>query len=275
MPLPTHIVVRHEREEIKGRILDVPGPDGGIWIYDPQKGDVLAKGFKLKVLSSKKTQLNEAAAPVEKVTVEVTRVTAGGGRESYNIVVPVQRILEDFPAVIREGVGSDAEFDDKEPFDKLLLVTLAASDKTKEHLAPTYNTPQWTEANGWFYEGKMVCHAPVEIARELKDPETGATLYRLRVPRADGTGFNYTTVSWEELHAGRYIFPSGLVNIRNAPKTAIGMLNRWTSLNEGQRAAQIKEEETQPERDAQARRAEEFRRAAPLYSAPHYRSRGM
>jgi hypothetical protein len=272
MTLPGYISARLDVPTLKGRILDAPGADGGIWIFDPQ-GKVLAKGFRLRIVDFKITQLNPAAAPVENAVIEVTKATASGERQTYKITQPLKRVFEQFNEVIQEGVGEGVEWDTKDRFDTLLLVTMATSIKGKEELVPIHNTPQWTESSGWFYNGELVCCAPIEISREMTDPETGATLYRLRIPRFNGTGYYYTTVSWDDLHAGRYFFSDRLINVRNATKTAIGMLQRWESLTEKQRIDQEHEERTQPERDAQAERERQFRMAAPLYSAPHYRTK--
>src|ERR1039457_6735809 len=106
MALPQHIVVRHQLQTLKGRILDVPGVAGGIWQYDPE-GKLLAKGFSLKIIGLKMSQPNEGAAPMEVATVQVTRATAEGARQTYKITQPVKRLMENFADVIREGVGDD------------------------------------------------------------------------------------------------------------------------------------------------------------------------
>jgi len=253
MALPQHIAIRHGFPDLKGRIMDIPGIQGGITMLDPN-GNVLAKGFSLKIVGSKTIQPDPSKAPFEVATIKVTKATADGGRTSYTVTQPVQRIFESFPEVVREAVGEDAEFDSKEPYDKLLLLTLASSSKDTEHLAPTVNASQWIdEATGyWMDHGKMVCSRPVEICREIKTPE-GETVYRLRVPRPNQPGFHdYTTCSWDELNSGTFHFSEQGINIHSAVKTAMAMLGRYESLNTSGRLKQEHEEYTQPEREAKA-----------------------
>lgn len=269
MPLPQYITARHSMPYLKGRIIDAPGMDGGIWMVDPQ-GKVLAKGFSLKIMGTHSTQPNPAAAPVEMATIHVTKARADGGRETYKIVQPVKRVMESFYEVLREGVGEDAEFDEKDSMDSLLLLVMAASDKEKQAFAPTYNTLQWTEANGWYSLGKLVCPMPVEISREVST-ESGERLFVLRIPKENG--YAYTTCSWEDLLAGRYVFSGRSLSVQDPINTAMAMLGRWNSLSEHDRQHQEYQERKQPELDAQAERERQFKMASPLYSAPHYRTR--
>ena len=260
MALPQHIAIRHNFPDLKGRIMDIPGVQGGITMLDPN-GNVLAKGFSLKLTGSKMTQPDPSKAPFEVATIKVTKATADGGRTSYTVTQPVQRIFESFPEVVREAVGEDAEFDAKEPYDKLLLLTLASSSKDTEHLAPTVNAPQWIdEATGyWMDHGKMVCSRPVEICREIKLEEEGRTLYRLRVPRPKQPGFyDYTTCSWDELLSGTYHFAEQGINLHSAVKTGMAMLGRYAGTDTSGRLRMEHDEYTQPEREAKAARENTF-----------------
>src|ERR1017187_1016100 len=258
MSLPQHVTVRHQMPYLKGRIVDVPGVQGGLWMLDPQ-GEVLTSGFSLKITGIKMTQPDPAAAPFEVATVQVTKATAEGGRQTYTVLQPVKRLLEQFPEVIREGVGEDATFDCKDISDSLLFLTLAASSKDTQHLAPTFNTLQWTEERGWMDTGKLVCSAPIEICREITNPESGEVLYRLRIERPNQPGFHdYCTCSREEVLNGNFHFPDRMISCHSAIRTSMAMFDRWGSLSEGDKVNHARAEYTQPDREAKAKRDSQF-----------------
>lgn len=102
--------------------------------------------------------------------------------------------------------------------------------------------------------GKRVGPA-VEINREMKDPETNEVLYRLRTPRLTGEGWEYCTVTWNELLSGTYRFNDGRnMSVADPTQAFMAITDRWNSLPEGQRNAQMLEEKHQPEKDLQARK---------------------
>ena len=70
-------------------------------------------------------------------------------------------------------------------------------------------------------------------------------------------------------------FPGRAISIHNSAKLAICMTSRFESLTSADRLDLERAERDQPQRDAQARLEEQFRTGAPLYSAPHYKTRGM
>jgi hypothetical protein len=255
MALSQHIAIRHNIPSLKGRILDIPG--GELKMLDPN-GKVLANGFSLKLTGSQMIQPDPTKAPYEVATIKVTKATAEGGRATYNVTQPVTRVLEQFFDVLRDAVGADADFDATEKYDALLLLTLAASSKDTQHLAPTHNTAQWTEDRGWMDHGTLVCSAPVEVCREISTA-SGEKTYRLRVPSLDRPGFfDYSSCTLDELNAGDYKFSERRVSVPHAIKSAHAILERWSSLTEGQKVTQEHDEYTEPSRRAQEQRNRQF-----------------
>jgi len=256
MALSQHIAIRHNIPDLKGRILDIPG--GELKMLD-RNGKVLANGFSLKLTGSQMVQPDPTKAPYEVATIKVIKATAEGGRATYNVTQPVTRIMEQFFDVLRDAVGADADFDATEKYDKLLLLTLAASSKDTAHLAPTHNTAQWTEpSGGWMDTGKLVCSAEVEVCREITTA-SGEKTYRLRVPSLERPGFfEYSSCTLDELNAGDYKFSERRISVPHAIKSAHAILGRWSSLSEGQRVTQEHEEYTQPDREAKQKRDQQF-----------------
>jgi hypothetical protein len=267
---------------LKGRIIDIK--NGGITTTD-DKGTVIARGFTVKLTNTHKVQIFPDQAPVAIATLKITRATPNGERETYNITRPMQDVIENLPDVLLKGVGTDCHFDRNDQFDRLLLVILSASTPGTEEYAPTYDTPHFVEKGRWYYAGDaevgkqsvaLAASAAIEIVREAKNEETGETAYRLRLPRADGSGFDFATVSWSDLQMGQNIyFPGRAVNIHNSAKLTLCLGGRFEALTTAEKLDLVRTEREQPQRDAQARLEEQFRRATPMYSAPHYKTRGM
>jgi hypothetical protein len=255
MALSQHIAIRHSIPDLKGRILDIPG--GELKMLDPN-GKVLANGFRLQITGSQTIQPDPTKAPYEVATIKVTKATAGNGRATYHVTQPVTRVLEQFFDVLRDAVGADADFDATEKYDALLLLTLAASSKDTQYLAPTHDTAQWTEDRGWMDHGTLVCSAPVEVCREILT-ESGEKTYRLRVPSIERPGFfEYSSCTLDELNSGNYKFSERSISVPHAIKSAHAILDRWSSLSEGQRVSQEHEEYTQPDREAKQKRDQQF-----------------
>jgi hypothetical protein len=268
---------------LKGRIIDLKN-GGGITITD-DKGTVLARGFKLKLTGTKSVQPSPDQAPVAMATFKVTRANPNGERETYNITRPMRDVIENLPDVLLKGIGPDVQFERNDPYDKLLLVILSASTPGTEEYAPEYDTATFVEGGKWYYAGDaevgkqavaLAANAEIEVVREVKNEETGESALRLRCPRADGTGFDFCTVSVADFQMGQNIsFPGRAVSIHNSAKLALCMSGRFESLTEAAKLDLVRSEREQPQRDAQARLEEQFRKALPLYSAPHYKTRGM
>lgn len=186
------ITARLKVDTLNGRILDIPG--SGITITDDQ-GRVLARNFKFTLTGTRMAQPDPSRAAFNTAQLKVVKATNTGGRETWNVTVPMRRLIENTSDVIREIVGEDAEFDQTEPYSKLLIAMLKASKPETEHNCPTYHEMQFSENGRWFYASdaevgrqavSIAANAEVEIVRLIKNEETGETSYRLRVPRTDG-----------------------------------------------------------------------------------------
>ena len=231
---------------IRGRIMSIPG--GDITTYDTQ-GNVLAKGFSIKVTNSRQVQPDRSRAPHTETDFEVTRVGADGKRIKYSCTVPALRFVEDFFSVIRDAVGADAEFDETEEYSKLLLVTLGASEKDSQSLAPTYETNSWVEGSYLYYEGVCVCNSPVEISREYTNADTGITMYRVMTPSLINPGFmDYASVTQAELDSGNLRLAN--VSVSNGIKTSWSLKAKWEHLSPNDKSAQEHAERSQPDRIA-------------------------
>lgn len=224
-------------DTLKARILDIPG--AGITVTDDQ-GKVLARNFKFTLTGTRMAQPDPSRAAFNTAQLKVVRATSTGGRDTWNVTVPMRRLIENTSDVIREIVGEDAEFDQTDTYSKLLIGLLAASNPDTEHNAPTYQTTQFAENGRWFYasDGEVgtqgvaiAANAEVQIVRLIKNEETGETSYRLRVPRVDGSGYEFCTASWLELQAGQFTFPGRAVSVHNAAKLAICMTDRFAGLS--------------------------------------------
>ncbi len=196
----------------KGRILNIPA--AGITITD-EHGKVLAKHFIAKLTGTRMVQTDPSKAPVKMATLKITKADDRGSRQSYNIERPMQDVIENLPDVLLQGVGDDCQFERNDPYSKLLIVLLSAGDPDTEQNAKTYNTTQFVERGCWFYAsdaevGKqavtLAASAEVEVVREIRDEKTNEISYRCRVPREDGSGHEFCTVSKEQLQAGQFSF---------------------------------------------------------------------
>ena len=252
-----YIKARLSLGTLKGRILDIPG--AGITVTDDQ-GKVLANGFTCNLTGTHKAQPDPSRAAFNMATLKITKATSNGGRESYNITRPMRDVIENFSDVLLKGVGEDAQFERNDPYDKLLLVCLSSSTPGTEEYAPTYDKTQFVESGRWFYSGEaevgkqavtLAANAEVEIVREIKDEETGQTSYRLRVPRSDGSGFEFCTASWNELHTGTFHFPGRAVSIHNASKLAIAISSRYEALSTADKLSLAQDELRQHVRESQ------------------------
>jgi hypothetical protein len=231
------ITARLKVDTLKGRILDIPG--AGITVTDDQ-GRVLARNFKFTLAGTRMAQPDTSRAAFNTAQLKVVKATNTGGRDTWNVTVPMKRLIENTSDVIREIVGEGAEFDQTEPYSKLLIAMLMASKPETEHNCPTYHETQFSENGRWFYASdaevgrqavSIAANAEVEIVRLIKNEDTGETSYRLRVPRADGSGYEFSTASWHELQAGQFNFPGRAVSVHSAAKLAICMTDRFSGLS--------------------------------------------
>src|ERR1035437_997534 len=242
-----NVSVRVNMPYLKGRIKDIPGEQ--IEMQD-EHGNALCSGFHMKITGIKNVQPDPTKAQYAEASVLVVKSTDNGKRESYTIRVPVSRLCEDLPSVIRSGVGPDARFEDNDPLDKLLLVICAASVDPQN--APTYTTPSYIEGDSWYWNGKRVGPA-AEISRLVNDPESNATLYVLRAKRLTGEGWAFSKpITWDQLQKGDYCFTDGRnTSVSHPTLNYVAMESKWSSLTEGQRNSQMLEERNQPAADKQ------------------------
>jgi hypothetical protein len=233
---------------LKGRIIDLKG--GGITVTDGH-GRVLAKGFSAKILNTYEDQEDLAHAPVTKARLQITKATPDGSRRTYTITRPMKDVVNNLSDVLLKGVGDDTQFLRDDPYDSLLLVILSASTQGTEEYAPTYYTAQFSENGRWFYAsdaevGKqavaLAASAEVEVVREIKDPETGEVSLRLRVPRADCSGYEYCTASWLEAQSGQFNFPGRAVSVHSAAKLWICMNDRYGALSAAEKLGLAQDE---------------------------------
>ena len=244
--------LKHAFPDRKGTEINIPGPDGGITLID-SGAKVLATGFTLRLGASKRVQPDKSRAPFDEINIHVTKATAEGTREKYLVTQPFERLINSFPEVIREVVGSEADFQIDDPYHKLLLLVLALSSDRPD-LASVVATPSWSAPNGWYYRGKPVCSVPVEINREFRDPESNADLYVLRAPRLTGEGWEYSKpVTWNELLSGVYKFTDGRsINVADPTQAFLAITARWDGLSHSDKLKQERDEYTQSDRDAKA-----------------------
>jgi hypothetical protein len=245
------VQLKHGYADRKGTEINVPGPNGGITLLDLD-GKTLAKGFTLRLGATKTVQPDPSKAPFTEINIHVQKATAEGKRERYIVTQPFERLINNFPDVVKEAVGPDAEFQSDDPYHKLLLLVLALSSDRPD-LAPVVTTDSWMEPDGWYVRGKKVSSAPVEVNREFKDPESNAVRYVLRAPRLTGEGWEYSKpITWEEFLAGHYGFSDGRsLNVVDPTQAFMAISERWDGLSHSDRLRQEREEETQPERDLQ------------------------
>ncbi|MBS1853936.1 MAG: hypothetical protein JST11_01110 [Acidobacteria bacterium] len=225
-------------DTLKGRILDIP--KSGITVTDDQ-GKVLARNFKFTLTGTRMAQPDPSRAAFNTAQLKVVKATNAGGRETWNVTVPMKRLIENTSDVVREIVGEDADFEQTDSYSKLLIAMLAASRPETELNCPTYSETQFSENGRWFYANdaevgrqavSIAANAETEIVREIKNEETGEVSYRLRVPRgADGSGYDFCTVSQQELLSGQFHFPGRAVSVHSAVKLAMCMGERFGSLN--------------------------------------------
>ncbi|MEI9972316.1 MAG: hypothetical protein WDO73_09850 [Ignavibacteriota bacterium] len=277
-----YIKTRATMPGLKGRIIDYK--DGDIITTD-EKGTVIARGFTVKLTGTSTVQPCPDQAPVKMATLKVTRATPNGERETYNILRPMRDLFENLPDVLLKGVGEDVQFEKNDPYAKLLLVILSSSTPGTAEYAPTYNTSHFADGGNWYYAsdaevGKqgvaLVANAEIEIVREIKNEETGESAFRLRCPRVDGSGFDFCTVPYSDFQMGQGIsFPARAVSIHNSAKLGLCLGARFAATTAADRLELERTEREQPQRDAQARLEEQYSKGAPLYSAPHYKTRGM
>ena len=270
--LPKHIHVRVNMNDKKGMIANIPGEPVGMQDVNARK---LTHGFHLKVTGVRNVQPDPSKVSYKEASVLVVKSTRDYSREQCTIKVPLKRLCYELPSVLREDIGAtpvcnlDAalkanresvgiSFEEDDKYGGLLNLIFAASVGDADKCAPTYTTESWVEGDSWYTRGKRVGPA-VEINREMKDPKTGEVLYRLRAPRLTGDGWEYCTATWNELLSGTYRFNDGRnMSVTDPTQAFLAITDRWNSLNDGQRNAQMLEEKHQPEKDLQAERNATF-----------------
>lgn len=246
MSWPEWLKIRVNMTDRKGYVSNIAGEPVGI---QDQNGRALTSGFSMLVKGVRNVQPDPSRAQYPEAEVLVLKSTGSDHkRESYTIRVPVSRLVEDLPGVIREGVGTDAQYETKDSTGKLLTVILAAS--VHPETAPTYTTESWMESDGWYFKGVKVGSA-VEISRLVNDPESNATLYVLRAPRLSGQGWAFSKpITWDQIQSGDYGFTDGRsISVSKPTITFMAMDSKWNSLTEGQRNSQMLEERNQPAAD--------------------------
>jgi hypothetical protein len=116
------------------------------------------------------------------------------------------------------------------------------------------------EPDGWYMRGKKVLSTPIEVNREIKDPESNAVLYILRAPRLNGEGWEYSKpVTWNQLVSGEYRFSDGRsINVIDPTLAFMAISDRWNGLSQSDRHKQEREQWEQPAKDQQALRRRAF-----------------
>lgn len=249
MSWPEWLKIRVNMTDKKGYVSNIAGEPVSI---QDQNGRDLTSGFSMLVKSVRIVQPDTSRAMYPEAEVLVLKSTGSDHkRESYTIRVPVSRLCEDLPGVIREGVGADAQYETNDPTGSKLLTVILASSIHPE-TAKTYTTPYFVEGDSWFVRGKRVGPA-VEISRLVNDPVSNATLYVLRAPRLTGEGWEFSkSITWNQLQNGDYCFTDGRnTSVSNPTLNYVAMESKWSLLTEGQRNAQMLEEKHQPEKDRQ------------------------
>jgi hypothetical protein len=275
-----YIAAKLAMDDLKARHFDTKD---GLFTTDKQ-GKVLFTGFAVKVGKPYNVQSDLSRAPVKTIRAEVKKETPNG-RDSYHIISPMRDLCEKTPEWLLKAIGDDAQFLRDDPYDSIVLAILSKSFPETEHTSPTYNTMQFVEGGCWYYASDaevgersvaLVANAEIEVVREIKNEETGESAFRLRCPRADGSGFDFCTVSYSDFQMGQGIsFPGRAVSIHNSAKLGLCLGSRFSAATAADRLELERTEREQPQRDSQARVEDQFRRGAPLYSAPHYKTRGM
>jgi hypothetical protein len=257
MTIREFVQLKHGYPDRKGTEINIPGPTGGITLIDSD-AKVLAKGFTLRLGASKLVQPDKSKAPFAEINIHVTKATAEGARDSYVVTQPFEKVINSFADVVREAVGPASDFQSDDSYHKLLLLVLALSSDRPD-LAPVVTTESWMEADGWYFLGKKVASAPVEINREYKHPESNETMYVLRKPRQTG-GWEYSKpITHNELLAGTHRFNDGRsVTVSDPTLAFMSIKARWDGVSDSDRLKQEREEYTQPQRDRQALQARGF-----------------
>ena len=98
--------IRHFLGEPKGYVIDTPGVDGELTMRDPS-GYALLNNARIELINLDMKQDNPAKAPIEMATLKVTRRTADGGRMSYNIIQPSERVITDFKGILADALGEN------------------------------------------------------------------------------------------------------------------------------------------------------------------------
>jgi hypothetical protein len=258
----------------KGMIASIPGEPVGMQDANARP---LTHGFHLKVTGVRSVQPDPSKMSYKEASVLVVKSARDHSLEKCTIKVPLKRLCHDFPAVLREDIGAtpvrnlDAalkanresvgiSFEEDDKYDSLLTLVFAASVGDAAQCAPTYTTASWLEPDGWYVRGKKVLSTPVEVSRELRDPESNAVLYVLRAPRLTGEGWEYSKpITWAEFLAGSYKFSDGRsINVIDSTQAFMAMTERWDGLSHSDKLKQEREQWEQPQKDIETIRRRAF-----------------
>lgn len=212
-------------------------------------GQLLLSG-RLEITAFSEAQPDPALSPVEMATLQYTYRTPDGGRKSYTVVQPWGRFETEFDAVLRDILPAGTTANNKH--DELLVAVLALSDDGQKHRVPVVHADSWMDSEGWYYRGKKVCDSPVEIVSESKG-EFSQSVYRLRVPRKDGNGFDYAETDFDGLNSGALHFGARTLNVYDPVKTGIALRSRYTALSHVDKERYVRDEIEQRKREHDAK----------------------
>jgi hypothetical protein len=209
-------------------------------------GEVLLNG-RMEIVSLDDVQSDPALPPREMATIRYTYRTPDGGRKSYTVVQPAERLGTEFDALVQEILPPGTPVNNRGG--NLLVAVLALSDDGQKHRVPVMTADTWMDANGLYDHARRICDAPVEIVSESKN-QFGETLYRLRVPRSDDSGdFDYTTTTFDGLNNGALRFGTRSINIYDGVRTGMALRGRYQNLTDADRERFVRDEVAQLKRE--------------------------
>ena len=87
-----------------GVIIDIPGDYGELSMRDSY-GNVLMKDASVQITAISYEQKDSAKAPVEMLTLNVTRRMSDGCRLSYQVVQPAEWFIDNMDEALKDALG--------------------------------------------------------------------------------------------------------------------------------------------------------------------------
>jgi hypothetical protein len=129
-------------------------------------GQLLLDG-RMEIDSLDEVQPDPALPPREMATIRYTYRTPEGGRKSYTVVQPAERLETDFDGVLKDILPAGTSANNRNG--QLFVAVLALSDDGQRHRVPVMKSDTWMDATGWYDHARHICDAPIEIIAESKN----------------------------------------------------------------------------------------------------------